>query len=230
MKKSCLLFGLLSCLIVFAFVSSVSAQLPHFIPNFDRIDYVLGSTGTVTFDIETFDQAFDISMMGVTLYFTITDGRIFETEFFGENYGETPFQIAAHANVSVSFDFTIPQIDDLASGFFYYIFEMDIRVQNTTTYYHESSELQQALYYEYPCILQGPQSSPLPTPIIEPTPTPVRTPSPTPTPTPTPSPTPTPTPTPLGVFLPIEVLFGIGVIIIVVIIVIILVMLRNRRK
>ena len=188
MKTSYYSFVLLSCFVVFTLISSVSAQLPNFKPYFDRKYYNLGSTGTFTFDVETFDESFDISMIGVTLYLPKTDGTLFETEFFGNYYGDSPLQLPANTDSSLSFNFKIPAITGLTSGVFYYYFEMDIRPQNTTTYSHESYGPDEASTFGGNCILIVPESIPSPSPILEPTPTPVQIPTPTPTPTPTPEP------------------------------------------
>ena len=184
MKSSLLSFALLSCFVLFTLISLVSAQLPTFNPNFDRKFYNLGSTGTVSVNVETFDEPFDVSMIGVTLYLPKNDKTFFETEFLGENYGESPLQIPENTQLSLSFVFTIPQGNDLTSGDVYYSFEVDIRPQNTTTYSHEVYGPEVALSYGENCILIVPQSIPSPSPTIEPTPTPVPTTTPTPTPTP----------------------------------------------
>ncbi len=186
MRNKVLSLVALNCFVVFALSSFVSAQLPNFNPYFDRKFYELGSTGTVTFVVQTFDVAFDISEVGVTLYLPQTDGNSFETEFFGENYGESPLQIPADTQVSLSFNFVIPEETNLKAGNFFYLFEIYIRPQNTTTYSHESYGPEEAKAYGEECILYVPQSIPSPIPTIEPTPTPV---PPTPTPTLTPVPT-----------------------------------------
>ncbi len=186
MRNKVLSLVALNCFVVFALSSFVSAQLPNFNPYFDRKFYELGSTGTVTFVVQTFDVAFDISEVGVTLYLPQTDGNSFETEFFGENYGESPLQIPADTQVSLSFNFEIPEETNLKAGNFFYLFEIYIRPQNTTTYSHESYGPEEAKAYGEECILYVPQSIPSPIPTIEPTPTPV---PPTPTPTLTPVPT-----------------------------------------
>jgi hypothetical protein len=190
MRKKLLSFVVLSCLVLFSLMSCVSAQLPNFNPYFDRIYYDLGSAGMVTFDIQTFDVAFDIDTIGVTLYFPKTDGTNFETEFFGEDYGESPLQIDANTQISLPFNFIIPQITDLKNGYFFYIFEVYIRPQNTTTYSQESYGPVEATAYGEKCILYNPATLPSPSPTSDPTPTPVPTAS-TPTPTPTPTPKPT---------------------------------------
>ena len=187
MKSNFLSFVLLSCFVVFTLISLVSAQLPNFKSYFDRKFYDLGSTGIVTFDVKTFDESFDISMIGVTLFLPKNDGALFETEFFGENYGENPLQIPADTQLSLSFSFKIPERTDLISGFFSYYFEMDIRPQNTTTYSHEAYGPEVALAYGENCILYVPESIPSPSPIIGPTPTPVPTTTPPSTPTPEPN-------------------------------------------
>jgi hypothetical protein len=231
--RKLLVSALLSCLITCTLVSSVSAQLPYFTVNFDRLSYDVGSTGMVIINIQNTDQAFayDIREMGFQLYLPRSDGTFFVTEFFGKNYTDSPLQIPAYSNVAVYIDFNIPQRSDLVSGLFSYDFEVHIKEQGTPTYSHFDPGQRVATCYGYNCILLSPESPPLPTPTIEPTPTPTPTPSPTPTPTPTPSPTPTPTPID---FFSVEVLFGIGIIIAVVIIIIlviiILVILKKRKK
>ena len=186
MKKKLLSFAVLSWFILFAQTSIVSAQLPNFNLYFNSVVYELGSTGLVITDIQTFDVAFEISRIGITLYFPKTDGTVFETEFFGENYGETPLQMPADNKTSLPIGFKIPERTTLKSGNFYYLFEIYIRPQNTTTYSYESYGLEEAKAYGEECILYVPQSIPSPTPTIEPTPTPVPA---TPTPTLTPEPT-----------------------------------------
>ena len=181
MRNKLLSLVVLSCFVVFTFTSFVSANLPNFNPYFDRKFYDLGSTGTVIFDVQTFDVAFDISMVGVTLYLPKTDGTNFETEFFGENYGENPLQIPTDTQLSLSFNFRIPERTDLISGSFFYLFEIYIRPQNTTTYSHESYGPEEAIAYGEECILYVPQSLPSPIPTIEPTTTPAPTPTPEPT-------------------------------------------------
>lgn len=190
MRSSLLSFIVLSCVISLFSVSFVFAQLPNFYPYFDRKFYELGSTGIVTFDVQTYDVAFDISEVRVTLYLPKTDGTTFETEFFGENYGENPLQIPADTQISLPFTFKIPDRTDLKSDSFSYLFEIYIRPQNTTTYSHETYGPEEAKAYGEECILYVPQSIPSPIPTIEPTPTPVPM---TPTPTPTPALTPEPT-------------------------------------
>jgi hypothetical protein len=233
--KEFLASAFLCCLIVCVLVSSVSAQLPYFTVNFDRIYYTLGETGTITVDIQNLgEQAFDIRDIGVRLYFAKTDGLFYPTEFFGVNYTD-PLQVAANDNATVSFEFTIPQASGLESGFFYYVFDVYIREQGTTTYYDESPGQREALSNENYCILQAPETTPSPGPTTEPTPTPTPTPAPTPTSTPTPTPTstPTPTPTPEPIdFFSAEVLIGIGigVAIALVVIIIVLVMLKKKKK
>ena len=186
MRNKVLSLVALNSFVVLALASFVSAQLPNFNPYFDRRFYELGSTGTVTFVVQTFDVAFDISEVGVTLHLPQTDGTYFETEFFGDNYGESPLQIPADTQVPLSFNFKIPERTTLKSGNFYYLFEIYIRPQNTTTYSYESYGLEEAKAYGEECILYVPQSIPSPIPTIKPTPTPV---PPTPTPTLTPEPT-----------------------------------------
>ncbi|TRO52635.1 hypothetical protein E2P61_03360, partial [Candidatus Bathyarchaeota archaeon] len=79
---------------------------------------------------------------------------------------------------------------DLKNGYFFYIFEVYIRPQNTTTYSQESYGPVEATAYGEKCILYNPATLPSPSPTSDPTPTPVPTAS---TPTPTPIPTPKPT-------------------------------------
>jgi hypothetical protein len=234
--KKLLASASLCCLIVCVLVSSVSAQLPYFTVNFDRIDYTLGSTGTIVVDIQNLgDQSYDIKDIGVRLYFAKTDGLFYPTEFFGLNYTDAPLQVATNDNASVSFEFTIPQTSGLESGGFYYVFNVYIREQGTTTYYDESPGQREALSNEYHCILQVPETTTSPTPTTEPTPTPTSTPASTPTPTPTPTPTstatPTPTPAPID-FFSAEVLIGIGIGIAIALVVIIIVlgMLKKKKR
>jgi hypothetical protein len=190
MRRSLFSFIVFSCVISLFSVSFVFAQLPTFYPYFDRKFYELGSTGIVMFDVQTYDVAFDISKVGVTLYLPKTDGTTFETEFFGENYGENPLQIPADTQISLPFNFKIPDRTDLKSGSFSYLFEIYIRPQNTTTYSHETYGPEEAKAYGEECILYVPQSIPSPIPTNEPTPTPVpMTSPPTPTPVLTPAPT-----------------------------------------
>jgi hypothetical protein len=186
MRTKFLWFAILLCIIIFAHASIVSAQLPNFKPYFDSVLYELGSTGTVIFEIQTFDVAFDVSKIGVTLYFPTTDGTIFETEFFGENYGENPLELPANNQTWLLISFIVPDRTDLKSGRFAYLFEVDIRPQNTTTYSHETYEEEAMTYGEY-CIIYNPDSLPSPEPTSSPTPSPAPTnSSPTPTATPTP--------------------------------------------
>jgi len=189
MKKKLLSIAILSWFILFAQTSIVSAQLPNFNLYFNSRFYDLGSPGMVILDIQTFDVAFDISRIGITLYFPKTDGTIFETEFFGENYGETPLQIPTDNKTSLPIGFKIPERTDLKSGYFSYLFEVDIRPQNTTTYSHETYGPEEATSYGEYCIIFNPEGFPSPDPTSEPTPTPVPT-NPTPIPTSTPTPTP----------------------------------------
>ena len=179
--KKLLVSAFLCCLIVCSLVSSIYAQLPYFTVNFDRINYTLGSQGTVTVYIENLAQAFEIRDIGVILYFAKTDGLFYPTEFFGSNYTDTPLLVAAYDNVTVSFNFTIPQANGLESGIFYYVFDVNIREQGTTTYNQESPGQRQALSYGYYCVLQTPETTPSPAPTTSPTPTPSSTPTPTPT-------------------------------------------------
>ena len=232
MKKLLLPF-LLSCLITCTLVSSVSAQLPYFTPNFDRIYYYLGDTGAVKVNIVTTDQAFDIRDMSFQLYFTRTDGTFFVTERFLVDYTDTPLQISANDNANVTIDFNIPQRSDLLSGIFYYDFNVTLREQGTITYSEESSGQRVAKLNDETCILLTSETTPSPTPTTEPTPTPTPTPTSTPTPTPTstssPTPTPSPTPAPTD-FLSVEVLFGIGIVITAVVIIVVLIMLKKMKK
>jgi hypothetical protein len=223
------LFFLTVCILV----SSVSAQLPYFTPNFDRTNYNLGSTGTVIVDIENQAQTFEIRDIGLRLYFAKTDGSFYPTEFFGLNYTDTPLLVDAYDNVTISFNFTIPQVNGLESGVFYYVFDVFIREQNTTTYYEKQSDELVALSYEYPCVLQAAVTTPSPSPTTSPTPTPSQTPTPTSTPTPTPTSTPTPTPTPTpGNFFSEELIIGIGIgiAIAMIAVVIVLFMMRKSKK
>jgi hypothetical protein len=233
MKKAIVVL-LLSCLIIGGLASSVSALLPYFTPIFNKVDYYLGDPGVVQVNIETNDQAFDIKEMGFQLYFTRTDGTIFVTQFFGVNYADdNPLQVPANDDVNVTINFDIPQRDDLISGQFYYVFDVTLREQGTTTYYTESSGQQIAQVGDNNCYLSTSEATPSPTPTTEPTPTPSSTPTPTPTPTPTTTPTPTPTPTstptPID-FFSVEVLYGIGIAIAAVVIILILVLLKKRKK
>lgn len=189
MKKKLLSFAVLSWFILFAQTSIVSAQLPNFNLYFNSVVYELGSTGLVITDIQTFDVPFEISRIGITLYFPITDGTVFETEFVGENYGETPLQIPADNKTSVPISFKIPERTDLKSGRFSYFFEVDIRPQNTTTYSHETYGPEEATAFGEYCFVYNPEGIPSPDPTSEPTPTPVPT-NPTSTPTSTPTITP----------------------------------------
>lgn len=230
--KKLLVSVLLSCLITCTFVSLVSAQLPLFTVNFDRIFYDVGSTGTVIINIQTTDQAFDIREMGLQLYLPRTDRTFFVTEFFGENYNDSPLQIPAYGNISVYVSFNIPQRSDLVSGIFYYTFEVWLREQGATTYSHHTPGQLKATSNDYNCILLSPDVtlSPGPTP----TPTPIPTPTQTPIPTTTPTSTPTPTPTPIIDFFSVEVLLGIviiiAVVIIIILVIIILVILKKKKK
>lgn len=235
MNKS-LVSVLLSCLIASIFVSSVSAQLPYFTLNFDRIYYNLGSTGAVAIEIRTTDQAFDIREMGFQLYFPTTGGVYFVTELYRENYGDSPLQIPAYDSVTVYVDFAIPQRSDLVSGIFYYVFNVTIREQGTTTYSQVTTEdegLLGAKSNDINCVLLTSEATMPPSPTTGPTPTstptPTVSPSQTPTPTATLTPTPTPTSTSIIDFSSVEVLFGVGIVIAVVII-IILVLVKKRKK
>ena len=186
MRKKLLSFAVLACFIVLAQTSILSAQLPNFRSFFDRTLYERGSTGTVIFDVQTFDVAFNISLFGVTLYFPKTDGTTFETEFFSQDYGENPLQIPANNETSLFVNFIIPDRPDLKSGYFAYLFEVDIKPENATTYTHESYGPEEAMVYGEYCIIFNPQSLPSPNPISEPTisPSPTNS-SPSPTVTPT---------------------------------------------
>lgn len=186
MRNTCLYFLVLSCVILPFSVAIVFAQLPNFNPYFDRKFYELGSTGTVTFEVKTFDNAYDISMAGVKLHLPKSDGTNFETEFFGDKYDENPLQIPANTQIPLNFNFRIPDRNDLESGNFFYLFEISIRPQNTTEYTYETYGPEQAQAYGEECILYVPQSIPSPTPTAKPTPTPIPL---TPTPTLTPNPT-----------------------------------------
>jgi hypothetical protein len=197
--------------------------------NFDRISYDVGSTGSVMINIITADQAFEIRELGFQVYLPRSDRTFFVTEFFGEDYGETPLQIPAYDNVSVYIDFNIPQRSDLVSGIMYYNFEVDIREQGSTTYSAHTPGQLEAKSFDVTCLLLSYEATPSPGSTPTPTPTPTSTPTPTPTPTTTPTPTSTPTPTPTINFFLVAVLFGIGIIAVVVII-IILVMLKKRKK
>ena len=187
MRNKLLLFAVLGCLIVFAQTSIVSAQLPNFNAYFDRTFYELGSTGTLIFDIQTFDNAFNITAIGITLYFPKIDGTTFETEFFGKGYGENALQIPANNKTSLPINFIIPDRTDLKSGHFAYLFEVDIKPENATTYTHETYGPEEAIVYGEYCILFNPESLPSPNPTSEPTisPTPTNS-SPSPTVTTTP--------------------------------------------
>ena len=175
MRKKLLSFTVLSCFIVLAQTSIVSAQLPNFKPYFDRSLYEMGSTGAVIFDVQTFDVAFNISMFGVTLYFPKTDGTTFETEFFSKDYGENPLQIPANNKTSLFINFIIPDRTDLKSGYFAYLFEVDIKPQNATTYSHETYGPEGAMVYGEYCIVYNPESFPSPNPTSEPTLSPLPT-------------------------------------------------------
>jgi hypothetical protein len=174
-RKKFLSFAVLVCFIVFAQTSIVSAQLPNFKPYFDSRLYELGSTGTVIFDIQTFDVAFDIGTIGITLYFPKIDGTTFETEFFGKDYGENPLQIPANNKTSLPINFIIPDRTDLKSGHFAYLFEVDIKPQNATTYSHETYGPEEAIVYGEYCIIYNPESLPSPNPTSEPTLSPLPT-------------------------------------------------------
>ena len=169
MRNKLLSFAVLGCLIVFAQTSIVSAQLPNFKAYFDSTFYELGSTGTVIFDIQTFDIAFNISTIGITLYFPKTDGTTFKTEFFGNHYGENPLQIPANNKTSLPINFIIPDRTDLKSGRFAYLFEVDIKPQNETTYSHETYGPEEAMIYGEYCIVYNPESLPSPNPTSTPT-------------------------------------------------------------
>ena len=227
--KKLLVSALMGCLIACVLVSSVSAQLPYFTVNFDRVNYDMGSQATVAINILTDNQAFDIREMGIQLYFMRDDGSFFVTPAYVLNYTDNLLQLAANDNVTEYVDFNVPQRSDLISGQFSYTFYAYIREQGTTAYSYESTDQLDALSYGSNCVLQGSDITPSPNPTTEPTPTPSPTPTPTPTPTLTPTPTPTSTPTPIG-FLTAEVLIGIGAVITVIIIVIIVIMLKKRRK
>ena len=187
MRNKLLLFAVLGCLIVFAQTSIVSAQLPNFNAYFDRTFYELGSTGMLISDIHTSDTAFNISAIGIRLYFPKIDGTIFETEFFGKGYGENAFQIPANNKTSLPINFIIPDRTDLKSGHFAYLFEVDIKPENATTYTHETYGPEEAMVYGEYCILFNPESLPSPNPTSEPKISPPHTnssPSPTVTTTP----------------------------------------------
>jgi hypothetical protein len=224
-------FVLLFCLIVCILVSSVSAQLPYFYVNFDRTNYSLGSTGTIIVDIENQPQTFEIRDIGVKLYFAKTDGSFYPTEFFGLNYTDTPLLVDAYDNVTVSFNFTIPQINSLESGVFYYVFYVSIREQGTIPYYEETPGQREAVSYGYYCVLQVAVTTPSPSPTTSPTPSQTPKPTSTPTPIPTSTPTPTPTPTPRNFFSEELIIgIGIGIAIAMIAVVIVLVMMRKSKK
>jgi len=186
-RKKFLSFAVLACFVVFAQTSIVSAQLPNFKSYFDRGLYELGSTGTVVFDIQTFDVSFNISRIGVTLYFAKTDGTTFETEFFGKDYGENPLQIPANNKTLLPINFIIPDRTDIKSGHFAYLFEVDIKPENANTYSHETYGPEEATIYQEYCIIFNPESLPSPTPTSESSPSPPSansSPSPTATTTP----------------------------------------------
>ena len=216
-------------MIIGSFASSVLAELPWFTPTFNKIDYYLGDSGAVQVKIDSNDQAFDIKEMGFQLYFPRTDGTEFVTQFFGVNYDDAPLQIPAYDNATVIIDFNIPQRNDLITGQFYYVFNVTLREQGTTTYSTETSQQEIATLGDNVCVLITSETTPSPTPTTEPTPTPSSTPTPTTTPTPTSSTTPTPTPTPID-FFSVEVLYGIGIVIAAVVIILILVLLKKRGK
>ena len=229
MKSSLLFPVFLVFMLIFAPVSLVSAQLPHFSPNFDRVIYDSGSPGSIALDIENSGQSFEIGTIGIRLYFVKTDGSTFKTEFFGKDYGANPFLLLPNAQELIFVDFVMPQRTDLVFGGFYFIFEMNIREQNTTTYHLETSGPHQAEYDGNPCILLPPQSTPEPSPSNGPTPTPVPT---TPTPKPTSSPTATPSSTPeemLGIFLSFEALVAIVVAFAVLIVLMVIIIVRKRK-
>ena len=229
--KKLLVFVFLFCLIACILVSSVSAQLPYFTVNFDRTNYTLGSTGTIIVDIENQPQTFEIRDIGVKLYFGKTDGSFYPTEFFGLNYTDTPLLVDAYDNVTVPFNFTIPQVNGLVSGVFYYVFFVSIREQGTIPYYEESPGQREASSYGYYCGLQAAETTPSPSPTSSPTPTASPTPTPTPTPIPTSTPTPTPTPTPRNFFSEELIIgIGIGIAIAMIAIVIVLVIIRKSKK
>ena len=220
MRKKLLSLVALACFIVLAQTSILSAQLPNFRPYFDRALYEIGSPGTVIFDVQTFDVAFNISMFGVTLYFPKTDGTTFETEFFSKDYGENPLQIPANNETSLFINFIIPDRPDLKSGYFAYLFEVDIKPENATTYTHESYGPEEAMVYGEYCIVYNPESLPSPNPTSQPTISPPPTePSPTPVATSTPENTNyskpgdtitlTPTEIALIVAIAIAIVFGI---------------------
>ena len=177
MNKNSLLFCIILLACCYLMVGVASAQSRYSHVNFDRIFYELGSTGTVTITIESFDVSADIGSIGVSLYFTKTDGTLFETEFIGENYGDSPLVIPADTSTKLSFDFNIPQRSDLKSGVFFYVFELYIREHGTVQYSHDSNGPYTALSDGYQCNLQLPQPTPTPTASPTATPTPTSTPN-----------------------------------------------------
>lgn len=104
-------------------------------PNFNAVDYELGSSGSFTIRLTFHEGAADVSFLGVHLFFLKEDGTLHEGGFFGENYDPSLY-VPADTEVTFSWNIQIPRRGDIVSGPFYFLTEVYHREHETVWYGH----------------------------------------------------------------------------------------------
>ena len=125
-------------------------------PSFNTTYYQLGSSGTFTVWVEFYGGAADIALLGVQLYFVKVDGTLYQSQFFGANYGDNPLLIPADTRVALTYNFQIPNEQSLISGRFYYVLYMTHREHGTIRYTTDTFGPDEALSEGYYCYLYNP--------------------------------------------------------------------------
>jgi FtsZ-binding cell division protein ZapB len=125
-------------------------------PDFNTTYYQLGSSGSFTVWVEFDGGAADIALLGVHLYFVKVDGTLYQSQFFGANYGNNPLLIPADTRVALTYNFQIPNEQSLISGRFYYVLYMTHREHGTVTYTTDTFGPYEALSEGYYCYLYNP--------------------------------------------------------------------------
>lgn len=122
---------------------------------FDKTAYSIGSYGTATLSITSTDQPSQISLAGFTLYFVKTDGSLYESDFFGTNYGNSPLY-APQGTAQVQISFQIPTDQDIVSGYLYLLLNVYYREYGTVQYRQTQGTLSNAYSGGQRCMLNNP--------------------------------------------------------------------------
>lgn len=125
-------------------------------PSFNTTNYQLGASGSFTVRVDFYDGSADIGMLGIRLYFVRTDGTLHESQFFGVNYGNNPLSIPADNEITLSYNFLIPNEQTLVSGRFYCVTYVTHRGHGTVQYSNDAFGPYSASSAGYYCYLSNP--------------------------------------------------------------------------